>query len=485
MVDWQPVVGLELHMQLATKSKLFSSSRCDSSETQPNKNACNIDLGMPGVLPVLNKEAVRMAVAFGLAVGGQIAEYSVFERKNYFYPDLPKGYQISQNQHPIVSRGQVEIEDNNEELRVVHLEQAHLEEDAGKSLHDHIPGHSAIDMNRAGVPLLEVVSMPEMYSSQEAVSYMRKVYDIGCYLGICDGNMQEGSLRCDANVSVRPSGSTELGVRNEIKNINSFRFVGKAIEYEISRQIEVLESGGQVRQQTRLYDSVNNTTRPMRSKEEANDYRYFPDPDLYPVCLDEELIRQVRETLPMLKEARRRHLEGNYRLSTEVGEKLVSRRQLADFFEDTANACCSIEADKVAHWLSGFCLSVLKAKGVAIEDCRLSPETLAKLLDKVGEKEISAAMAKDIFRKIWDSGKSVDEAIAEGGLHQIGQGDELVRVVSDVIAENPQQVQQYQQGKRKVLGFFVGRVLRKTKGMANPQETSRILQHALTTAKTS
>ncbi|HSN23251.1 MAG TPA: Asp-tRNA(Asn)/Glu-tRNA(Gln) amidotransferase subunit GatB, partial [Methylomicrobium sp.] len=393
-MEWETVIGLEIHTQLATKSKIFSGA-ATAYGAQPNTQACLVDLGMPGVLPVLNQEAVNMAVKFGLAIEAEIAPHSVFARKNYFYPDLPKGYQISQFELPIVGKGHLDIEVDGASKRIG-ITRAHLEEDAGKSLHEDFHGLSGIDLNRAGTPLLEIVSEPDMRSAKEAVAYMRKLHELVRYLDICDGNMQEGSFRCDANVSVRPKGQKEFGTRAEIKNINSFKFVEKAINHEIERQIELIENGGKVVQETRLYDSVKDETRSMRSKEEANDYRYFPDPDLLPVLIEESLKDEIRATLPELPGAKKQRFIEQYGQDAESAATLTSSRELADFYETVVKAFGG-EAKLVTNWMTGDVLGALNKAGLDIADCPVSAERLAGLLKRIADNTISGKTAKQVF----------------------------------------------------------------------------------------
>jgi aspartyl-tRNA(Asn)/glutamyl-tRNA(Gln) amidotransferase subunit B len=472
---WESVIGLEIHMQIATASKIFSGAPT-AYGAEPNTQASLIDLGYPGVLPVLNTEVVRMACKFGLAVNATIAPRSVFARKNYFYPDLPKGYQISQYELPIVSRGELRILDEEGREKIIGITRAHLEEDAGKSLHSGVDEFTRIDLNRAGTPLLEIVSDPDLRSAKEAVAYMRKVHTLVRYLGISDGNMQEGSFRCDANVSIRPRGQETLGTRTELKNLNSFRFVEKAINYEIERQKEVLEDGGSVVQETRLYDSDLDETRPMRSKEEANDYRYFPDPDLLPVVIDEAFIRSVRETLPELPDAKRQRFVAQYGLRQGDAEILTMSRPLADYFEATASKS---DPKLAANWILGDLAAALNRDGLDIDHCRLNPDTLAGLLNRLADNTISGKIAKDVFEAMWAGEGSADEIIEARGLRQITDSLAIEAVVDAVLAAHPGQSAEYRAGKDKVLGFLVGQVMKNTKGKANPAEVNRILKRRL------
>ncbi len=474
--QWETVIGLEIHAQLATKSKIFSGAST-AYGAEPNTQACAVDLGLPGVLPVLNKEAVRMAVIFGMAIEAHIAPYSVFARKNYFYPDLPKGYQISQMELPIVGVGHLDIEVDGVTKRIG-VTRAHLEEDAGKSLHEDFHGLTGIDLNRAGTPLLEIVSEPDMSSAKEAVAYMRKLHELVRYLGICDGNMQEGSFRCDANVSVRPKGQKEFGTRAEIKNINSFKFVEKAINHEIERQIDLIESGGKVVQETRLYDSVKDETRSMRSKEEANDYRYFPDPDLLPVLIDEAFKERIKAGLPELPQAKKQRFKDQYALDEESTTVLTSTRQLADYFEAVVKgAAC--EARICANWVTGDLSAALNKAGLEITESPVSHQRLAGLLVRIADNTISGKIAKQVFEEMWQSDSSADEIIEAKGLKQITDTGAIEAIIDKIIADNQDQVEQYRSGKDKVFGFFVGQVMKEMQGKANPGEVNKMLKDKL------
>jgi len=475
-MEWEAVIGLEIHTQLATKSKIFSGAST-AYGAEPNTQACAVDLGLPGVLPVLNQEAVRMAVLFGLAIEAEIAPYSVFARKNYFYPDLPKGYQISQFELPIVGLGHLDI-DVDGVKKCIGVTRAHLEEDAGKSLHEDFHGLTGIDLNRAGTPLLEIVSEPDMRSAKEAVAYMRKLHELVRYLGICDGNMQEGSFRCDANVSVRPKGQQAFGTRAEIKNINSFKFVEKAINYEIERQIDLIESGGAVVQETRLYDAVKDQTRSMRSKEEANDYRYFPDPDLLPVVVDEAFKAQVKATMPELPDAKKQRFKEQYGLDDESTTILTSSRPLADYFEIVVKESGS-EAKICANWVTGDLLAALNRSGLEIGDSPVSHERLAGLLARISDNTISGKIAKQVFEEMWQGTASADEIIEAKGLKQITDTGAIEAIIDKIIANNPGQVEQYRSGKDKVFGFFVGQVMKEMQGKANPGEVNKMLKDKL------
>ena len=475
--SWEVVIGLEIHAQLATKSKIFSGAST-AYGAEPNTQACLVDLGYPGVLPVLNAEVVRMATKFGLAVNATVAKRSVFARKNYFYPDLPKGYQISQYELPIVEHGELFIVDADGNHKRIGITRAHLEEDAGKSIHEGLAKSSGIDLNRAGTPLLEIVSEPDLRSAKDAVAYMRKIHTLVRYLGISDGNMQEGSFRCDANVSVRPRGQEELGTRTEIKNLNSFRFVEKAINFEIDRQIEVIEDGGKVVQETRLYDSDKDETRPMRSKEEANDYRYFPDPDLLPVEIDAAYIEAVRESLPELPDAKQQRFAAEYGLKTDDAAILVSTRALADYFEAVV-AATDASAQIVANWVIGDLIGALKRGGAGIEASNITAAELAGLLDRIADNTISGKIAKEVFEAMWAGEGSADEIIDAKGLKQITDSSAIEAIVDQVIEANPGQVAEYKSGKEKLIGFFVGKVMKETGGKANPGQVNAILKDKL------
>ncbi|MGI9220697.1 MAG: Asp-tRNA(Asn)/Glu-tRNA(Gln) amidotransferase subunit GatB [Woeseiaceae bacterium] len=474
---WEVVIGLEVHTQLATKSKIFSGAATEYG-ADPNTQACLVDLGYPGVLPVLNKEVVHMACKFGLAVNAEIAKRSVFARKNYFYPDLPKGYQISQFELPIVGEGELMIKDDDGNDKRIGITRAHLEEDAGKSIHEGFDRFSGIDLNRAGTPLLEIVSEPDMRSAKEAVAYMRKIHSIVRYLGISDGNMQEGSFRCDANVSVRPRGQEELGTRTELKNLNSFRFVEKAINYEIERQIDVIEDGGEVVQETRLYDSDKDETRSMRSKEEANDYRYFPDPDLLPVVIEQSFIDDVRTALPELPAAKQQRFVAEYDIKSEDADILTISRALADYYEAAA-AATTAKAQVVANWVIGDLSGALNRDGIEIEDSQISAPDLAGLLDRIADNTISGKIAKEVFDAMWAGEGSADQIIEAKGLKQITDSSAIEAIVDEVIAANPSQVAEYQSGKDKLIGYFVGQVMQKTGGKANPGQVNQILKAKL------
>ncbi|MBV6418078.1 MAG: Aspartyl/glutamyl-tRNA(Asn/Gln) amidotransferase subunit B [Steroidobacteraceae bacterium] len=476
-MDWETVIGLEIHAQLSTKSKIFSGSST-AYGAAPNAQANLVDLGYPGVLPVLNGEAVRMAVSFGLAVNAAIAPRSVFARKNYFYPDLPKGYQISQYELPVVGKGSLDIVLEDGTKKRIGITRAHLEEDAGKSLHEGLAGASAIDLNRAGTPLVEIVSEPDMRSAKEAVAYMKKVHTLVRYLGICDGNMQEGSFRCDANVSVRPKGSDQFGTRAEIKNLNSFRFVEKAINYEVARQIDVLEGGGKVVQETRLYDPDKGETRSMRSKEEANDYRYFPDPDLLPLEIDAAFLETVRATLPELPDAKATRFVAQYGLSEYDAGVLTASRELAAYYEDVV-ARLGGEPKLAANWVNGDLAAFLNRENLEIDSSRVGAAQLAGLVARIADGTISGKIAKDVFEAMWASGREADAIIEEKGLRQITDTGAIERAIDEVMAKNPGQLAEYRAGKEKLFGFFVGQTMKATQGKANPAQLNELLKKKL------
>ena len=477
MSGWETVIGLEIHAQLATQSKIFSGSATRYG-APPNSQANLVDLGYPGVLPVLNGEAVRMAVKLGLALNARIASHSVFARKNYFYPDLPKGYQISQYELPIVAEGAIDIVLEDGSAKRIGVTRAHLEEDAGKSLHEGLPGLTGIDLNRAGTPLVEIVSEPHMRSAKEAVAYMKKVHTLVRYLEICDGNMQEGSFRCDANVSVRKSGAQKFGTRAEIKNLNSFRFVERAINYEVARQIELLESGGQVVQETRLYDPDKGETRSMRSKEEANDYRYFPDPDLLPVELDAAFIESVRATLPELPDQKAARLASQYGLSAYDAGVLTASRELAAYYEEVVREVPG-EPKLAANWVMGELAAALNKENLEVSSGRLAATQLAGLLQRIADQTISGKIAKEVFEAMWTEGGSADALIEAKGLRQITDTSAIERVIDEVLARNPGQLAEFRAGKDKLFGFFVGQVMKATGGKANPPLVNKLLGEKL------
>ncbi len=481
---WETVIGLEIHAQLSTKTKIFSGSPT-AYGAAPNSQANLVDLAYPGVLPVLNQEAVRMAVKFGLAIGAEIAPRSVFARKNYFYPDLPKGYQISQYELPIVAKGKMEIVLDDGSRKTIGITRAHLEEDAGKSLHEGLPKQSGIDLNRAGTPLIEIVSEPDMRSAKEAVAYLKKIHTLVKYLEICDGNMQEGSFRCDANVSVRRHGAEKFGTRAEIKNINSFRFVEKAINYEVARQIDVIEGGGKVVQETRLYDPDKGETRSMRSKEEANDYRYFPDPDLLPVEIDPGYVGQIKATLPELPDEKAARFVLAYDLSQYDATVLTSSKELGAYYDDVVKAIAgeklpSKEQAKLAsNWVAGSLAAALNEHNLEITESRIDAARLAGLLNRILDNTISGKIAKDVFEAMWSEGKDADAIIESKGLKQITDTGAIEKAIDEVMAKNPGQLAEYRSGKDKLFGFFVGQTMKATGGKANPAQLNELLKKKL------
>ena len=480
-MQWEIVIGLEVHVQLSTISKIFSGAST-AFGAEPNTQACAVDLALPGVLPVLNRGAVERAIRFGLAVGAHIAPRSVFSRKNYFYPDLPKGYQISQFDLPIIGQGSLIIHVPTKTAgqtyeKVIRLTRAHLEEDAGKSLHEDTRGMTGIDLNRAGTPLLEIVSEPDMRSAAEAVSYARMLHTLVRWIGISDGNMQEGSFRCDANVSVRRPG-TELGTRREIKNLNSFRFLQQAIEYEAQWQIDTLESGGTIQQATVLFDADKGETRSMRSKEDAQDYRYFPDPDLLPVAIDDEWIDQVRRALPELPLSKQARYVSDFGLSVYDANTLTSSREMADFFEATLSEVPK-EAKLCANWLMGDISASLNRQDLDIEQCPISPVQLGCMLKRIADGTISNSAAKEVFKTLWNEGGNPDAIIETKGLKQMSDVGAMEAMVDEIIAANPAQVSEYRNGKDKVFGFFVGLAMKASKGKANPAQMNEILKRKL------
>jgi aspartyl-tRNA(Asn)/glutamyl-tRNA(Gln) amidotransferase subunit B len=476
-MNWETVIGLEIHAQLATRSKIFSGS-ATAYGAEPNTQANLVDLGYPGVLPVLNADAVRMAIRFGLATGSTVARRSVFARKNYFYPDLPKGYQISQYELPVVHGGKLEIVLEDGTRKTIGITRAHLEEDAGKSLHEDFHGLSGIDLNRAGTPLLEIVSEPDMRSAKEAIAYLKKIHTLVRYLEICDGNMQEGSFRCDANVSVRPVGQKEFGTRAEIKNVNSFRFVERAINYEVDRQIELLEGGGKVKQETRLYDPDKGETRSMRSKEEANDYRYFPDPDLLPLVIEDASIEAVRVTMPELPDEKAARFVAEHGLSDYDAGVLTASREMAAFYE-TVVLELGGQAKLAANWVMGEFSGSLNKENLDVTQSRVSAEALAGLLARITDNTISGKIAKEVFEAMWAEGVSADTIIEAKGLKQITDTSAIERAIDEVMAKNPGQLAEYRSGKDKLFGFFVGQVMKATGGKANPAQLNELLKKKL------
>ncbi len=476
MQSWETVIGLEVHTQLSTRSKIFSGAST-AYGAAPNTQACAVDLGLPGTLPVLNQTAVEMAVKFGLAINAKLPRYSIFARKNYFYPDSPKGYQISQYEHPIVGRGSLEITLEDGSRKIIGITRAHLEEDAGKSIHDLFPGHSGIDLNRAGTPLLEIVSEPEMRSAYEAVAYLKTLHTLVRALGICDGNMQEGSFRCDVNISMRPTGSNTFGTRVECKNINSFRFVERAIAYETERQITLLESGQRVVQETRMYDANRDQTYSMRSKEDADDYRYFPDPDLLPVVLDPTWIEQIRATLPELPAAKRQRYQTALGLSEYDANQLTQDPAIAHYFEAVLTHCN--QPKLAANWLLGEVAATLNEHQIDIEQCPIKPQNMATLMARIHDQTLSNKTAKVVLIGLWNQEGSVDQIIQQKGLKQVSDGGAINTWITEIIIKNPEQVAQYRAGQEKVLGFLVGQVMKLSQGKANPAQLNELLKQQL------
>ena len=472
--DWEIVCGLEVHAQVISRAKLFSGASTEFG-AEPNSQVSPVDAGMPGMLPVINGFCIEQAVRTGLGLRAEINRFSVFERKNYFYPDLPNGYQISQYQHPIVGRGELLIDLPDGRSKAIGITRLHLEMDAGKSLHDQLPDRTLIDLNRSGVALMEIVSEPDIRSPEEAVAYMRKLRSILRYLGTCDGNMEEGSLRCDANVSVRPVGSGEFGTRCEIKNVNSMRFVARAIEYEARRQVEILEAGGVIEQETRLFDSARGVTRSMRSKEEAHDYRYFPDPDLLPLELEEDFIARIRASLPELPDEKKERFIREFGLSPYDAGVLVAERATADYFEKVA---AGRDAKQAANWVITELFGALNRAGKGVEDCPIRPEQLGRLIDLLNEKVLSGRLAKDVFAIMFETGEDPERIVEERGLKQVTDTSAIAPIVEKVIADNPGQVATYRKNP-KVIGWFVGQVMKATKGKANPQMVQELLKKKL------
>jgi len=475
-MSWEVVIGLEIHAQLATVSKIFSGAST-AFGAEPNTQACAVDLGLPGVLPVMNAKAVEMAVKFALATDAEIGKTSVFARKNYFYPDLPKGYQISQMSLPIVGVGTVTVIQADGSEKTVGLTRAHLEEDAGKSVHDQFAGATGVDLNRAGTPLLEIVSEPDMRSAAEAVAYAKHIHSLVRYIDICDGNMQEGSFRCDANVSIREKGATELGTRAEIKNVNSFRFLERAIEFEIERQIDVIEGGGTVVQETRLYDADKDETRSMRSKEEANDYRYFPDPDLPPLVVEDAFIDAIRGSMPELPQARRDRFVKSVELPAADAAALTVDRQTADYFEATLDE--SFKPRLAANWMLGDLFARMNKEDVSLSEVPVTPEQVKGMLLRLEDGTISGKIGKQVFDELWSGAESADAVIESKGLKQISDSGAIEAMIDEVLAANPGQVAEYRGGKDKLMSFFVGQVMRASKGKANPAQLNELLKQKL------
>ena len=481
MMKWESVIGLEVHVQLNTKSKIFSAAST-AFGAEPNTQACAIDLGMPGVLPVLNQAAVELAVRFGVSINAEIAHRSVFARKNYFYPDLPKGYQISQYELPIVGKGSLDIELDDGSTKRIGITRAHLEEDAGKSLHDVIPRASGIDLNRAGTPLLEIVSEPDIRSTQEAIAYLKTLHRLVRYINISDANMKEGSFGCDVNISLRPQGEKKLGTRAEIKNINSFRFIERAINYEMARQAEILESGKKIIQETRLYDAEKDETRPMRSKEEANDYRYFPDPDLLPLEIDDHFIATIKQSLPELPWDKCKRFKEAYHLRNYDAQLLSNNIETAQYFEAVLKSTKNVPPKLVANWINGEVAAALKKANLTITTTPISAPQLAGLLTRIADQTISGNIAKQVFEAMWQGAGEADTIIAKQGLKQITDTGAIEKIIDEVIANNPTQVEQYRSGKEKLLAYFVGQVMKASKGKANPDQVNEMLREKLRTS---
>ena len=469
--NWESVIGLEVHVQLSTESKIFSNAPTKFGQEQ-NSQASLVDLGLPGVLPVLNEKTIEMAIKFGCAINAEISSKAVFARKNYFYPDLPKGYQISQLDDPIVGRGTINIEVGDEE-KMIGITRAHLEEDAGKSLHDKFENFSAIDLNRAGTPLLEIVSEPDLRSAKEAVAYLKKIHSIITFLEISDGDMSQGSMRCDANVSIREFGQKELGNRTELKNINSFRFVEKAINHEIARQTEIVENGGSIEQETRLYDANRNETRSMRSKEHANDYRYFPDPDLIPIKISDNKINDIKNSLPELPEQKINRFVKDYKISDYESKNLNSSKELSQFFESVAKKVSSPEL--AAKWILGDLMAILNRENCSIKNSKISSENMVDLINKIEKGLLSGPGAKKVIELSWSSDESVENLMKNEGLDEIKSEKEIIEIIEKIIKNNSKQYEQYLNGKEKLFGFFVGQVMKETKGSADPKEVNKLL----------
>ena len=479
-MSWETVMGLEVHLQLATQSKIFSGA-ANKFGAEPNSQACAVDLGMPGMLPVLNEQAIRYAVMFGLGIDARIGKRSIFDRKNYFYPDLPKGYQVSQFFEPIVCEGTFDVPLSDGSLFPIRITRAHLEEDAGKSVHDRFPDQTGVDLNRAGTPLLEIVTEPDFRTAEQAVAYLKALHSLVTYLGISDGNMAEGSMRCDINLSLRPAGSDIYGTRTEIKNVNSFRFVEKAIATESQRQQELLEDGVSIVQETRLFDPDRNETRSMRSKEVANDYRYFPEPDLLPIVLSDDYIESIRTTLPELPAAKRERFIAQYQLSNYDASLLVSSPDMAAYFETAVSTCN--EPKTTANWMLGDLSAALNKEAIDITECPVDPEDLASLVLRIADGTLSSKLGKQVFEALWKGEGSVDQIIESRGLKQVSDSGALEELVSQVISANANQVAQYRAAdsakQKKLLGFFVGQIMKASKGQANPQLINQILTKAL------
>lgn len=475
-MQWETVIGLEIHVQLSTQSKIFSGSSTQFG-SEPNTQASAIDLALPGTLPVFNAAALKKAVAFGLAIDADIGKKSVFDRKNYFYPDLPKGYQVTQMDHPIVGIGHVDVTTEDGEHLRIGVTRAHLEEDAGKSLHEDFAGHSGIDLNRAGTPLLEIVSEPDIRNAKQAIAYLKKIHSIITYIGISDGDMSQGSMRCDVNISLRPKGQEEFGTRTELKNLNSFKFIEKAIHTEVERQMDILEDGGTITQETRLYDADKNETRPMRSKEFANDYRYFPEPDLLPIIIDDEYIAQIKSELPELPDAKVARFKAELGLTDYDADVLSASRVMADYFEQAATV--SGDAKLAANWCMGELSKFLNQSDIAIENCPISADNFGLLLARIKDNTISGKIAKTVFQAMVDGEGTADEIIDAKGLKQVTDTGAIEAMVDEVIAANQGQFDEMKAGKDKLMGFFVGQVMKISKGQANPGQVNQIIKTKL------
>ncbi len=473
--QWQYVIGLEVHAQISSESKLFSGAKADFG-AGPNENVSFIDAAMPGTLPVLNKEAVRLAVKTGLALNLNINKYSVFDRKNYFYPDLPLGYQISQFYHPIATNGYLTIIGDEGIIKKIRINRLHMEQDAGKSMHDQMPENSLIDLNRSGIPLMEIVTDPDLRSPEEVSEYIKKLRAIVRYIGTCDGDMEKGSFRCDANISVRKPGG-ELGTRCEIKNLNSTKHIMKAIEFEAQRQVEIIESGGSVVQETRLFDADLGVTRTMRSKEDALDYRYFPDPDLIPLVLDDAYIQSIRESLEELPEEKSERYKREFEIASSEIEVLVADKNVASFFEKASITC--LDKKSLSNWIIGELFSYLNKANIEISDVKIKPEDLSMLVNMIVNGDISSKIAKTIFQNMFETGKSPDLIAKEEGLSQISDNSQIEKYIDDVIADNQDKVLEYRSGKDKLFGFFVGQVMKLSEGKANPSMINDLLKKKL------
>lgn len=477
-MSWEPIIGLEVHVQLRTQSKIFSGSPTTYG-ANPNTQASSIDLALPGTLPVLNKEVVKLAILFGLSVDATIENYSVFARKNYFYPDLPKGYQISQHNYPIVQHGKLPIVLDDDSTKWIGITRAHLEEDAGKSIHECLPDSSGIDLNRAGTPLLEIVSEPDLRSAKEATFYLKALHTLVRYLDISDANMQEGSFRCDVNISLRQAGTTALGTRAEIKNLNSFRFIERAIHAEIKRQTDLLSQGKPIIQETLLYDTARDQTRPMRTKEEAQDYRYFPDPDLLPLTIDPTFIDSIKKQLPELPQEKQKRIETTYQLNRYDAKLITSQLEIAEYFETILKYMPDLSPKLVANWINGDLAAQLNKCHLSFSENPLSPEQLAGLLARITDNTLSGTMAKSVFEAMWDTTDTADHIIETRGLKQITDTGAIEKIIDAVLEKFPTQVKQYQEGQHKLIAFFVGQTMKATQGKANPKQVNELLKSKL------